>query len=125
MVFNYNQWFKSKAYRQQLCQDLGGQFNDNATKEVSSRGGGSSFDKTDFDGSLQLQDLFRKWRKLLQPATYTKLGHYWKKFQGGRQMKVLERWKSIDDPQMQKVFDDPEIAELSKQLFGEILKPQG
>ncbi|MGK7889293.1 MAG: hypothetical protein AB4042_08155 [Leptolyngbyaceae cyanobacterium] len=123
IVIKYNQWFSDKDYRQQLSQQLGGNFNDSSLGEVSSTGGGSSFDGTRFNKKLRLQDIPRKWKKLFQLRTYKNLGDYWYSFMGAKQMKTLDRWKSIDEPIMQKILTDPEISELSTSLFGDILNP--
>jgi hypothetical protein len=44
-----------------------------------------------------------------------------RKHQSASEMKVLERWQHFrDEPAFQSLFDDPEIARLSRAIFGEI-----
>ena len=123
LVINYNRWFSEKGYRQQLCKRLGGNFSDQSIKRVSSIGGGSSFDKKNFNGTLAFKDIFPNWKKFFQFNTYKKIDKYWKRFRGAQQMKVLERWKDFEeDPQMRRILEDREICYLSQKLFGEIPK---
>jgi len=124
LIIKYNQWFSDKNYRRFLSEKIGGKFNDSSLHEVLSVGGGSSFDGVNF-GKLKIQDLWYKRRKLLQVETYQNIGSYLSRFFPRRteEMQVLERWKVIEDSQMEAIFSDPEVAELSKRLFGDILKP--
>ncbi|MEB3230907.1 MAG: hypothetical protein VKJ64_07860 [Leptolyngbyaceae bacterium] len=126
LVIKYNQWFSDKQYRKSLSEQLGGKFDDSSLDQVSSVGGGSSFDGTRFNSKkkLKLQDLWHKREKLLRPETYQRLRDYWDRLflNGARDMKVMERWKNIEDERMEKILTDPDIAELSKQLFGDLLK---
>ncbi len=120
IVFNYNRWFSDKKYRRQLSHKLGGTFDDSSTKVVSSIGGGSSFDGLNFSGDLKNSDIFSKWKKLFQLDTYYKLDKYLKMLQGAKKMKVLERWKEVDDSEMQKILLDQEITTFSQILFGDV-----
>lgn len=123
MVLNYNRWFSDKKYRQLLSEKLCGTFDDSAKRVVSSIGGGSSFDDTGFNGSLTIQDVFSKWKKLFQLDTYRKFDKYLKMLKGAEEMKVLERWKVVKDSEMEKIIIDEEISTFSQILFGDYKSP--
>ena len=50
MGVSFNAWFTSPDYRRALSTRLGLNFSDEGFKRVSGAGGGSSFDRTDFNG---------------------------------------------------------------------------
>lgn len=93
LTISYNRWFCDLSYRKEIAENLGFRWNDDGMHEVAKWGPtvtGGSFDGLDYDG---------------------KAG----------QMKVLERWKKFaDDPQYVRLFQDQEVFELSKRIFGEI-----
>lgn len=121
LVVRYNQWFADKRYRQQLSRQLGGVFSDATLRQVSEIGGGSSFDKTALSADVTVADVFRKWRKIFQPATYTRIPSYVRRLRGAREMKVMERWREFDeDPRLREMLADPEVQSLSRELFGEL-----
>lgn len=56
----FNAWFADPAYRRQLSARLGLEFSDAGFTRVAAAGGGSSFDRTDFDGdNTRMQVLAR------------------------------------------------------------------
>jgi hypothetical protein len=119
LFINYNRWFRDTAYRQQISTRLHGRFSDASLKDVPRLGGGSSFD----EGRLTWRVIRARWKKLLEPRTYLRVGRYWNRLfaPAGEQMKVLERWKALqDDISYQKIFADPELWDLSQRLFGEL-----
>ncbi|MGH9163191.1 MAG: hypothetical protein ACRD2X_24785 [Vicinamibacteraceae bacterium] len=119
LFLNYNRWFRDKAHRRQLSSRLRGTFSDASLTHVPGLGGGSSFDA----GRLTWGVIRARWRKLLEPRVYLRLAHYWNRLfaPDGEQMKVLERWKTLqDDISYQKIFADRELFELSQRLFGEL-----
>jgi hypothetical protein len=119
LFINYNRWFSDKAYRQQLSTRLRGTFSDASLKDVPGLGGGSSFDV----GPLTWRVIRARWRKLFDARVYLRVGRYWKRLfaPGGAHMKVLERWKGLqDDISYQRIFADRELLDLSQRLFGEL-----
>jgi len=57
----YNEWFTNIEYRKNISRQLNLNFTDNGHSIVSATGGGSSFDKTTFDGnSNKMNVLHRK-----------------------------------------------------------------
>ncbi|WP_148306638.1 hypothetical protein [Gemmatirosa kalamazoonensis] len=120
VVVLYNRWFADRKYRQTLSRRLGGTFSDASLRHVSEIGGGSSFDKTAMSADLTYGDVFKHWRKLFRPQTYRRLGEYWKRLNGARQMKVMDRWKDFEqDPRLHDMLADPELQALSRRIFGE------
>ena len=93
IVINYNRWFLESDYRQQVAESLGFSYDDKAIARVvgqNEAGGGSSFDGYEFSGRSS-------------------------------EMKVLERWKKmLDNDNYRSLFQDREIWDLSKKIFGEI-----
>jgi hypothetical protein len=87
---NYNLWFSSIEYRQQLSAQFGLDFTDTGLNVVpkSAAGVGSSFDKTTYDGK-------------------------------GNQMKVLERWKlGREDKRFIEAFRNRhKLASLYRKIF--------
>ena len=121
IVVRYNRWFSDKRYRQELSRRLGGIFSDASLRQVSAIGGGSSFDKTALSADLTPADVFKKWRKLFNPATYTRIPSYWRRLRGAREMKVMDRWREFEeDPRLTAVLADAELQELSRLVFGEL-----
>jgi hypothetical protein len=119
LIVRYNSWFSDKRYRQELSARLGGTFSDASLRQVSAIGGGSSFDKTERSADLAPTDVFRYWRKLLKPATYTRIPSYVRRLRGARDMKVMERWREFDDDErLRAMLDDAELMELAQRLFG-------
>lgn len=93
ITINYNKWFRSSEYREQLAQKLQLDSTDKGLEEVAKWGPntwGDSFDNMDYDGQ----------------AT---------------KMNVLERWKNyLEDPFFKSLFKDKMIIELSEKIFGAI-----
>lgn len=91
VLVNYNEWFKSKDYRQIKSEFLGLQFTDKGINDVPESGTRrSSFDDSAFDGKAQ-------------------------------DMKVLDRWKQArDNDRYRKLFKDDEMTKLSEKIFGPI-----
>jgi hypothetical protein len=87
VVVNFNRWCRSRPYRQALAQRLGLDFTDNGFDEVTSFGGGSSFDATLYSKRAQAMALEQRWKN------------------------------SRQNPDYQRLFDDPLILSLATQLF--------
>lgn len=95
---NFNKWAIDKEYRQELCAQIGVEFNDLGIDEVPANGGGSSFEKMKHQNRGSNMRIFERWREFIKDDGY--------------QGKRLERYKTI--------FRDQEIIELSDKLFGQI-----
>lgn len=89
ILVNYNEWFRSYAYRQSLTQSLEGDKipGSSVIEYISPWGFGSSFDFRAYNG---------------------------KAFQ----MKVLERWKTKQDDRLYLSLFDDEVVALSRNIFG-------
>ncbi len=60
VCISFNQWFSSEPYRRDISRQLGLEFSDAGFSQVSGKGGGSSFNHTEFDGdSRRMQVLNR------------------------------------------------------------------
>jgi hypothetical protein len=118
---SFNRWFADRDYRQELSRRLGGTFSDASLRAVSGVGKGSSFDGTAYDRSSLLRSFARRWWKLFWPGTWTRLGMHVRRLRGARGMKVLERWRGVvEEPVFRSALADPELADLSLRIFGEI-----
>jgi len=90
---SYNDWFKSMEYRRQFCEELGLTFTDVALNRVAHQGGGSSFDKMDYNGEAQKMDVFNRWQNYKNDPLYNEL-----------------------------VLQDKELKEISDEIFGPIIE---
>jgi hypothetical protein len=122
LFVSYNEWFSNRKYRRELSRKVLGRFSDASLAAVSGFGGGSSFDARVFS-RLTWRVVSRKWKKILDPRAYRNIRRQWSRLAApsAQSMKVLERWKELrDDRRFQEVFSDPELAELSQRLFGDL-----
>lgn len=87
---NYNQWFADADYRVELAKKLGFTVSKKPYEKISNRGGGSSFDRLEYNSE----------------ASSMKVLERWKIFQ--------------DDEFYQEIFADQELRELSEKIFGDI-----
>ncbi|NEP09386.1 MAG: hypothetical protein F6K14_03940 [Symploca sp. SIO2C1] len=87
---NFNNWFTSRDYRYQLANALNLEFTDNGLNEVTSHGGGSSFNKLALNGCARQMKVLERFQEF------------------------------IDVPAYSKIFQDGEIRELSEIIFGVI-----
>jgi hypothetical protein len=62
-AIKFNDWFASKEYRQQICDDLGLLFTDNGLNDVLSFGSGSSFDREKYDENAQKMKVLERWKQ--------------------------------------------------------------
>jgi len=88
---NYNEWFVSSDYRIELARQFGVTLDGAPFQDVSSIGGGSSFDGTSMDGRAQEMKVLERW-------------------------KVCR-----DDPSYRAIFKDSRLVELSEAIFGRIV----
>ncbi|ASC70720.1 hypothetical protein XM38_016650 [Halomicronema hongdechloris C2206] len=90
VMIAFNQWFTQADYRQRLADALDLPFTDHGLDRITHHGGGSSFEQQVLQG---------------------KASH----------MKVLERFKGfLDHPDFIQIFRDPDLIDLSEQIFGPI-----
>lgn len=87
VVVNFNSWCRSREYRESLAQRLGLEFTDSGFDEVTSFGGGSSFDATLYSKRAQAMAIEQRWRK------------------------------SRANPDYRRLFEDPLILAMVAQLF--------
>jgi len=91
LVISFNKWTVNRQYRRSLAEKIGLKFTDHSMSSVSEFGKGSSFDGLKFNGQAD-------------------------------KMKVLERWKEFETDEFYKnIFQDEEVAALSKEIFGDII----
>lgn len=62
VLINYNYWVSSKAYREKIARNLGLTFTDAGLDEVSSIGGGSSFDRCLYGGKAAQMNVLDRWQ---------------------------------------------------------------
>jgi len=70
---NYNEWFSSKKYRKQICEDLGLTFTDKGINSVINYGSGSSFDRENFNGKAQEMSILNRWEKFKDDEEFKSL----------------------------------------------------
>ncbi|MEM6256649.1 MAG: hypothetical protein AAF821_27415 [Cyanobacteria bacterium P01_D01_bin.156] len=93
VLVNYNKWVTDRNHRMKCASDLNLPYQEKTISRVVGQdgaGAGSSFDKYDFSGRAS-------------------------------DMKVFERWKAMrNDPYYRTLFEDFEVWDLSKKIFGDI-----
>lgn len=92
ICISFNDWFKSKGYRERMAAEFGLPNNEVSIKVVAGVGGrGSRFDDFEYDGRAH-------------------------------EMKVLERWKHFEGNRVfwELMYDWMDTVELSNEIFGEI-----
>lgn len=73
---SYNRWIKDVEYRKQISHHFGLNFSDRFLGHVSRYGGGSSFDKYDFQGKAQTMDVLNRWKLMENDHDYwSKIGY--------------------------------------------------
>lgn len=63
ICINFDKWFLDADYRKSISDLLGVTFSDKGLNKVSSHGGGSNFDKTNFDGKAQKMRVLNRWNQ--------------------------------------------------------------
>src|SRR3954447_9859554 len=61
LMLSYNEWVRSRAYRQRVAEALGLEFDDRAAHKVPAAAGGSSFDGTAYDGRAEQMPVLNRW----------------------------------------------------------------
>ena len=90
ICISYNDWFTSKTYREVLAKKIGIIFTDKGIDQVSSIGGGSSFDGMKYQGQARNMRVLERWRNYAENEVF------------------------------RSFFMDGELLELSHCIFGEI-----
>lgn len=70
---NYNQWVIDPDYRKLISTKLGLAFSDRGINDVNSFGGGSSFDKQQFQGKATKMDVLNRWKYFSNNEHYLSL----------------------------------------------------
>lgn len=70
VLIDYNRWFIEQGYRQQISEQLGLTFTDEALNVVTHHAGGSSFDKTSFDRGAQQMSVTNRWQRYRENPAY-------------------------------------------------------
>jgi hypothetical protein len=120
----YNDWFRSRPYRQAACARLGGTYSERTLGEVLGQGRGSSFDgfvRPSYRTILGRLDYymtpdFRR-RFLKAPGSY--VARLFAPGIDGRQLQVDSRWEHVvgrDDARA--LFENQDVRELSRAIFG-------
>lgn len=91
---NYNSWFKSKKYREQLSKMINKNHSDDNLQEILNIGGGSSFDNLNFDKKAQEMKVLERWKKLKYNKNY-----------------------------IQKILMNQEVKELNNKIFNFSISP--
>jgi hypothetical protein len=63
-IISYNEWFKNESYRKQISNSLNLNFNDSGLLNVSSYGGGSSFDRKYYNGKAKQMNVLGRYQQL-------------------------------------------------------------
>lgn len=73
MMVSYNGWVSSPAYRRELAEALGLEFDDRAAHSVPAAAGGSSFDGTAYDGRAEGMPVLQRWHDFVADARFHQL----------------------------------------------------
>lgn len=73
VVVNYNRWATDIEYRQHIASQLKVEFSDAGINDVKSEGGGSSFDRTSFQGQANKMDVLNRWKIFSDDPSYRAL----------------------------------------------------
>ena len=90
ICINYNQWFADIEYRRQIAEKLQMEFSDAGIDQVTGFGGGSSFERKQFNGKATSMDVLNRWQKV------------------------------SDNPRYKEFFTNQEILKYSERIFGDI-----
>ena len=72
---NFNQWFSDVEYRKELSKKLGLVFSDEGKNVVSPIGGGSSFDKINFNHNAEEMEVLNRYKYYLPSLAYQHFFH--------------------------------------------------
>jgi len=63
---NYDQFFVDVDYRKNICKQIGAEFNDDRLNIITTQGGGSSFDRLDYQSKAQSMNPFNRYEEILE-----------------------------------------------------------
>lgn len=86
----YDKWFCNHQYRRSIEKKLGLEEDDSKLNKVHSMGGGSSFDKVEFQNNAQQMDVLKRW------------------------------WHFRKDDKFLDIINDKELLRLREQIFGKL-----
>ncbi len=66
----YNEWFKNIEYRKTLSKTIGNRFSDKLLDRICGDGGGSSFDRHDYQGRAREMKVLSRWKQCLDKRDY-------------------------------------------------------
>jgi len=67
---NYNKWFASKEYRENICKDLKIPFTDRGINTIPDYGGGSSFTQISMQDKAQKMGVLERWKLMQNDERY-------------------------------------------------------
>lgn len=70
VVILYNRWVCDRDYRASVAAAIGFPFTDAGRNRVATAGGGSSFDRLQYDGAAERMDVFRRWLHYAEDEAY-------------------------------------------------------
>lgn len=70
---NFNEWFKDRAYRKDLCGRLDIPFSDKGKNRIPNFGGGSSFSGKNLNGKANKLGVLKRWIDFVENEKYLKL----------------------------------------------------
>jgi hypothetical protein len=70
---NFNKWFESQVYRQEIARELNFEFSDQGLHQVSEFGGGSSFDSDKGARNGQTMGVLERWQKYRQDSRFLEI----------------------------------------------------
>jgi hypothetical protein len=73
LLVNYNEWVTSRAYRRELAEALGLEFDDSAAHKVPAAAGGSSFDGTAYDGRAEQMPVLHRWHRFAADPRFNRM----------------------------------------------------
>ena len=69
----FNKWFTDDAYRESICLELGLEFTDKGKQAVAGHGGGSSFDRREFNGKADQMDVLNRYKSYADDPLFNSL----------------------------------------------------
>jgi hypothetical protein len=123
-LVSYNDWFRSEAYRREVCARLGGTYSEATLNDVPTVGGGSSFDgyvRPSYReilgnaGAYLRPGFFRRFAR--DPGGY--IGRFFSPRPKGRALSVDSRWQYLlGHESAPALFGDETLRRLSEEIFG-------
>lgn len=123
VVINYNRWLVDQDYKQQLANTLMASSQGEVPDEISSYGGGSSFEVPNH-APIGFGEFMAKSYKLLNPKRWLKLRFYLDRIittQQSVNQRFARRWQLFqNDEEYLRLVADQELLDLSEAIFSPI-----